>query len=59
MIFWEGVDNFNIEKVIGNKSYGDKIYHLELSNEWITVDRSRLYFWDIKEEAITQTITVP
>jgi hypothetical protein len=28
LIFWEGGDNFSTEKIISNKCYGDRIYHL-------------------------------
>ena len=61
--FWEASDNFSTEKILGvNKSdydptlCGDKIYYLNLFNEWITTDKNTIYFWDLKEEVITNSI---
>jgi hypothetical protein len=59
IIFWEGGDNFTTEKIIPNKGYGDRIHFLELNNQWVTVSKNSLYFWDLKEEAVTRTIAIP
>jgi len=58
MIFWEGGDSFATEKIISNKCFGDRIYYLDLANEWVTVSKTSLYFWDLKEEAVTRTINI-
>ncbi len=48
LIFWEHGDNYQTEKVIPNQNYGVKIYYFELANQWVTVDKSTIHFWDIK-----------
>lgn len=61
--FWEAFDGFATEKILGaNKSdydpknCGDKIYYLNLFQQWITTDKDTIYFWDLKEEKVTKTI---
>lgn len=58
MIFWEGGDRFATEKAICSKAYGDRIYHLDLADEWVTADKSSLYFWDLREEAVTRKVSL-
>jgi hypothetical protein len=48
LVFWEESDKFKTEKVI-KKFIGDKIYYLNLCDEWISTDHNTIYFWDIKE----------
>lgn len=38
------------------KACGDKIYYLNLFNQWVTTDKDTIYFWDIKEEVVVKTI---
>jgi hypothetical protein len=38
------------------KAFGDKIYYLNLFNQWITSDKDTIYFWDIKEELVSKII---
>ena len=56
MVFWEGCDQFATEKYISTRNCGDKIMYLQQANEWVTYDRSTIYFWDLKEEAVTRSI---
>jgi hypothetical protein len=51
MAFWDYEDNFQTEKLI-KKIIGDKIYYLQLLDEWVTTDESNLYFWDLKAERV-------
>lgn len=53
--FWQASDNFMTQKILGvNKTEfdpkvcGDKIYYLNLFNQWVTTDHNTIYFWDIK-----------
>ena len=47
MIFWEGGDDFNTEKAITNRSFGDKIVFLTMMKQWVTIDKTNIHFWDL------------
>ena len=56
MTFWEASDGFTTEKVVGMnkpdydpKFCGDKVYYLEMFQEWVSTDKNTIYFWDLKE----------
>lgn len=35
---------------------GDKIYYLEVLEEWVTTSSNAIYLWDLKMEKIKQTV---
>lgn len=48
--FLEGSDNFETEKSIPIKHYGDKIFYLQQKNQWITVNSTTVHFWNLKDK---------
>jgi WD40 repeat protein len=59
LVFWEGSDQFATQKDIPLKQRGDKVFYLPLLEKWLTADSSTLYFWNLKEETVSQTIRIP
>lgn len=57
LVFWEGSDNFETEKSIPIKHYGDKIFYLEQKNQWITVNSTTVHFWNLKDETVVEGIS--
>lgn len=56
MAFWDFSDNFRTEKLIERNNVGNKIFYLELNDEWATASENSIFYWDLKNESSRNVI---